>query len=133
MTQQTETQWPYAVGRFACHLCGNCCRGDGFVELTNADVKRIAAFLELTREEFLDRYCKLDEKTMRWHLIDQRDALKSCVFLQKDNKCSINDVKPQQCRDFPTKWRPDNIADFCEGWRAAAGLPPPRKRTMTEE
>ena len=128
-----KTEWPYEVGKFTCHLCGNCCRGDGYVELTDTDIRRIAKFLELTREVFLDRYCKYDKPSGVWNLIDKNDKLQSCIFLNKDNTCQINDAKPKQCRDFPTKWRPDNILEFCEGWRAAAGLPPAKKQTMTEE
>jgi Fe-S-cluster containining protein len=42
-------------------------------------------------------------------LLDQDDG--SCSFLQ-GNDCSIQAVKPQQCRDFPNGWN-------FPGWREA--------------
>ena len=132
-TRGRARQWPYEVEEFVCHQCGNCCRGDGYVELSEGNIAQISEFLDLSREAFLDTFAQFDRPTQTWHLIDQSDDLKSCIFLAEDNSCRINPVKPQQCRDFPTRWRPDNIIDFCEGWRAAAGLPPPEKRTMTED
>ena len=131
MAVLTTQDWPYEVSEFKCHLCGNCCRGDGYVELTETDIEAIAEYLGLRRREFLDTYCKWDEETRRWHLIDQSDPEQSCVFLSTDNKCRVNEVKPSQCRGFPMRWRPENILDFCAGWRAAAGLPPAEKKTMT--
>ncbi|MCB2153907.1 YkgJ family cysteine cluster protein [bacterium] len=132
-TSERAEEWPYEVGEFVCHQCGNCCRGEGYVELNKKNIDEIAEFLGLSRESFLDTYCQYDRPTHKWHLIDQSDDLKSCIFLAQDNSCRINPVKPQQCRDFPARWRPENIMDFCEGWRAAAGHPPANKRTMSED
>jgi len=84
-------------------------------------------------DDFLAGHCKFDDSSHTWHLIDQSDPDKCCTFLTPDNKCRIHEVKPKQCIGFPIKWRPDNILDFCEGWRTAAGLPPPEKRTMSDE
>lgn len=125
--------WPYPVDRFQCHRCGNCCRGDGYVELTDHDIERIAAFLGLEPAGFLDAYCHFDAKTKRWNLIDQNDEHQSCIFLTAENTCRIHESKPEQCEGFPTKWRPANILEFCEGWRAAAGLPPSAHRTMSPD
>ena len=131
-TNARAGEWPYEVSQFVCHQCGNCCRGDGYVELSEKNIADISEYLDLSREGFLDTYCQYDHPSRTWHMIDQSDALKSCIFLSEDNSCRINPVKPQQCRDFPMGWRADNILDFCQGWRAAAGLPPASKRTMTE-
>ena len=126
-----ENAWPYPVSEFKCHSCGNCCRGEGYVELDNDTIDAIAQFLTLSRDDFLEQFATYDAKTRRWHLNDQADEEKSCIFLLPDNRCQVHPVKPQQCRDFPRKWRPSNIADFCEGWRAGLGLPPAAKRTMS--
>lgn len=32
-----------------------------------------------------------------------------CCFLNRDGKCSIQDCKPTQCRDFPYTDKPDRI------------------------
>jgi hypothetical protein len=50
--------------RFECTQCGNCCRNHGdytHVYLAPHDVQAIAAYLRLSREEFLARHCTLDE------------------------------------------------------------------------
>lgn len=123
-------KWPYPVKEFKCHQCGNCCRGDGYVELTNSDIQRISSHLGLEREEFFAEYCTFDNKTMRWNLIDQGDAEQSCIFLTKENGCRVHQTKPHQCEGFPTRWRSDNILEYCDGWRALEGLPPAERKTI---
>lgn len=120
------------ASKFKCHQCGNCCRGDGFVELKDSDIDNIADYLGMERGAFLDEYAKYDHATDRWHLIDQGDELISCIFLV-DNRCRVHPVKPHQCTGFPTRWKTNNIADYCEGWRAMLGLPPADKKTMSGE
>jgi Fe-S-cluster containining protein len=126
------SDWPYPVTAFKCHQCGNCCRGDGYVEMTDKDITAAADHLGIAKAEFLSTYALRDAATKTWHLRDQGDAEQSCIFLEKEGGCRIHEAKPQQCRDFPTRWRPANIMDFCAGWRAAAGLPPADRKTMTE-
>ena len=118
------------TSKFVCHQCGNCCRGEGYVALTANDITRLAAFLKMEQEDFLEAYAKLDDATEQWHLIDQRDELISCIFLE-DNRCRVHEAKPYQCTGFPQRWKTSNIADYCEGWRAMLGLPPADKKTMT--
>ena len=125
-----ESDWPYTVSEFECHRCGNCCRGDGFVAVTAEDVTRIAAFLELSEETFVERLARR-QANGALHLIDQGDALRSCVFLQADNSCKVHAVKPTQCRGFPMAWRPPDALEICAGLRAAAGLPFPTRRTIS--
>ena len=43
----------------------------------------------------------------------------------------IHAAKPSQCQGFPMKWRPPDALDICAGLRHAAGLPPPRRRTIS--
>lgn len=124
------SEWPYPVSEFACHRCGNCCRGDGYVALTTADVARIAAALELSEETFMNEYTQR-EANGRLLLVEQGDALRSCVFLGADNLCKVHAVKPEQCVGFPMKWRPPDVLEICAGLRAAAGLPPPTRRTIS--
>jgi Fe-S-cluster containining protein len=125
--------WPYKKP-FVCHRCGNCCRGDGFVDLSQDDIARAAAYLELSEAEFLARYAV--QQGDSWILRDQEDAAQSCIFLFEDDKglagCRIHGAKPTQCAGFPFEWRPRDAADFCEGIRALEGLPPARRRTMSK-
>lgn len=122
--------WPYAVGRFVCHRCGNCCRGDGYVKLTADDIRRASAFLGLEEAEFLATHGVREGD--HWVLRDQADADLSCIFLLPDNTCRIYPAKPTQCRDFPLRWRGADAIEFCAGLRAGLALPPPTRRTMAE-
>jgi Fe-S-cluster containining protein len=114
-------------------MCGNCCRGDGFVVLTETDIQGLADRLELKREDFLETYARWEASMRRWVLLDQEDEHRSCIFLEPDQSCSVHEDKPVQCREFPFKWRSSNIAEYCEGWRAMVGLPPADKKTMSVE
>ena len=90
----------YADGlAFACTQCGNCCRTHGsyaYVYLAEADVRAIAAHLELEREVFLERYCREEDG---WTVL-AIDA-PACPFLDGASRCSIYSVRPMQCRTWP--------------------------------
>lgn len=82
--------------KFICTRCGNCCRGEGHVYLTQEDVKRISESLGLSRETFLKTY------TYRHH---RRPVLRNkpnmdCIFLE-NSLCAVHDVKPRQCTKWP--------------------------------
>lgn len=108
--------------RFRCQACGNCCRGEGYVYLDDADIRRMAAYLDLSMLEFLQQYARItdDDDVV---LQEQGDTVKSCIFLV-DGRCRVHEAKPRQCRDFPRRWRTPDIADYCEGWRNVLDLPP---------
>ena len=125
-----EHEWPYKVEPFQCHRCGNCCRGDGFVDMSPDDLARAAALLGRTPEQFLAEFCAV-QPDGHVHLIHQGDALQSCVFLTPDNLCRVHDAKPTQCHGFPMKWRPSDALDICAGLRHAAGLGRPTRRTIS--
>lgn len=116
---------PHFQNEFTCHRCGNCCRGDGYVEITDDDITRASAYLGITEGEFLDTYCHEYDDVV--HLRDQDDILQSCIFLTEEKGlfgCRIHQAKPEQCAGFPFKWRPRDLIEFCHGARAAMGLPP---------
>lgn len=119
-----------ALAGFSCHQCGNCCRGDGVVMLEAADIRRAALYLDLTEEQFLQAHAR--PLPDGGHVLrDQGDPRHSCIFLTPENTCRIHEAKPRQCRDFPRKWRPPNVLEYCAGLRAAARLGPPPKDVMT--
>ena len=72
-----------------------------------AEITAIAGFLSLPETVFLERYTRLRTDRAGLSLVEQEDD--SCIFLS-GNDCLINEVKPQQCRDFPNKWN-------FPGWR----------------
>jgi len=77
-----------------CLTCANCCKTTGPL-FTTADVDRIAHFLRLKPQRFVAEYLKIDE--------DNDYVLQSlpCTFLDGGNYCSIYEVRPKACREFP--------------------------------
>lgn len=128
-----EVGWPYKR-EFECHRCGNCCRGEGFVAMTEGEIDRAAAFLGISVSEFLTQFCQ-QTKSGGWELISQGDLLQSCIFLFEEKGlygCRIHGAKPEQCKGFPFEWRPRDAEEYCAGLRALAGLGKPKRQTMSK-
>jgi Fe-S-cluster containining protein len=102
------------VVRFACQPgCTDCCRVQGYVYLTEEDLRRAADYVGLPADEFERRYVYRTR-----HLRRLRKPPKGqCPFLEGDG-CSIHPAKPTQCRLFPF-W-PDLLED-AHRW-AATGV-----------
>jgi len=77
-----------------CLTCANCCKTTGPL-FTNADVERIAKHFRLKPQQFISQYLRVDE--------DNDFVLQQvpCSFLGADNYCSIYEVRPKACREFP--------------------------------
>jgi len=77
-----------------CLECANCCKTTGPL-FTDKDISRIAKHLKIKPSKFTDIYLRVDE--------DRDYVLKSvpCAFLGEGNYCSIYDVRPKACREFP--------------------------------
>jgi len=77
-----------------CLKCANCCTTTGPL-FTDKDISRISKHLRLRPSEFTEKYLRIDE--------DNDYVLQSvpCTFLGDDNRCSIYDVRPKACREFP--------------------------------
>lgn len=77
-----------------CLECANCCSTTGPL-FTDKDIWRIAKHLRMKPSEFTEKYLRIDE--------DNDYVLQSvpCAFLGDDNRCSIYDVRPKACREFP--------------------------------
>ncbi len=80
--------------RTDCLTCANCCKTTGPL-FTNADVERIAKHLRLKPQKFIAEYLRVDEDND--YILQQVP----CTFLDADNYCSIYDVRPKACREFP--------------------------------
>ena len=78
----------------SCLDCGNCCKTMPAM-INKWDVKRISKHLGMSESAFEKKYCRIDED-------DDRVWKKTpCTFLGKDNKCSIYEVRPKACREYP--------------------------------
>jgi Fe-S-cluster containining protein len=80
--------------RTDCLKCANCCKTTGPL-FTDKDIQRIAKYFKMKVHKFTEQYLRLDE--------DNDYVLQSvpCTFLGNDNYCSIYDVRPKACREFP--------------------------------
>ena len=86
-----------------CLTCGNCCK-KMTPTFTNKDIKRIASFLKMSKDEFIAKWLTYEKKGGDWI-----NTTQPCQFLNlKDNKCSIYEVRPADCAGFPhfTKKKP---------------------------
>ncbi|NER16131.1 YkgJ family cysteine cluster protein [Spongiivirga citrea] len=77
-----------------CLTCANCCKTTGPL-FTDKDVSRIAKHFKMKDHQFISQFLRVDE--------DNDYVLQSvpCTFLGTDNYCSIYDVRPKACREFP--------------------------------
>jgi Fe-S-cluster containining protein len=83
-----------AFEKIDCMDCGNCCKTTSPI-FRDIDVKRIAKKFKCSTKEFENNYLQRDE--------DDDLVLKTapCTFLDEDNSCSIYDMRPQACREYP--------------------------------
>ena len=87
-------------GIIDCKQCANCCRSMR-IRITDADIPRISKHLGMKHKEFIASYLRRDE--------DGDYYIKTsppCPFL-KGNLCSIYEIRPEKCRDYPFTDRPD--------------------------
>ena len=77
-----------------CLECANCCKTTGPL-FTDKDVERIAKFFKMKPQKFEEEYLRKDEDG---DLVLQQVP---CTFLGTDNYCSIYEVRPKACREYP--------------------------------
>lgn len=77
-----------------CLSCANCCKTTGPLFISS-DIERIATHLRIKPGSFIDKFLRIDE--------DGDYVLKElpCPFLGADNYCSIYDLRPRACREYP--------------------------------
>jgi Fe-S-cluster containining protein len=103
--------------RFTCQRgCTNCCEQQGFVYLTEANLRDAARFLGMTPAAFERRYVYRTRHLLRL----RKPRGKQCHFLVNGG-CAIHPAKPVQCRLFPF-W-PELVEDRGE-WNRTAKMCP---------
>ena len=100
---------------FVCRCCGACCRAVGYVRLTRDEPDAIAAALGLDVEDFIARFTRLTHDRQALALTERADG--ACIFLDAQNHCRIQHVKPKQCRDYPHRWRSATLDAVCAAQR----------------
>ena len=80
--------------RTDCLQCANCCKTTSPI-FTDKDIERIAKHFKMKIYDFTKQFLEVDE--------DSFFILNSvpCTFLDEDNSCSIYDVRPKACKEFP--------------------------------
>lgn len=81
-------------GRTDCLTCANCCKTTGPL-FTLADIERISKHFRLRPQQFISQYLRIDEDND--YVLQQVP----CAFLDSENYCTIYDVRPKACREFP--------------------------------
>ena len=98
---------------FKCTACGACCTGAGHVRLSIADMEKIASYLRMSLEDFVQSH--VDRIAGSW-MLKENQLHGDCIFL-KDQKCSIYPARPTQCQTFP--WWPHALQSE-SNWQALA-------------
>lgn len=79
--------------------------------VTDDEVEAIACHLDLPLHEFTDLFTEVRKNRRGLTLIEKPNH--ECIFLE-GNVCTINEVKPAQCRGFPNDWNFPGWRDVCE-------------------
>ena len=133
--------------QFQCTMCGNCCSGPpGLVRFTQQEAQRIADHLEISIDDFADRYTQL---TPLGPSLAEKPGPESnthdCIFLDRTAipgkaVCSIYQHRPSQCRTWPFwprtlrsrndwNWHARNI---CPGMNTGNHYTPQQIRVMID-
>jgi uncharacterized protein len=115
---------------YECVRCTECCRWPGQVRLTDAEISRLAVFLGLSEFDFIQRYTRL--RSDRRGLALQEKPGGECVFLE-GRDCTVQPVKPQQCRDFPNGWNFPGFEKICRAVPREVEARPALADSMTHD
>lgn len=83
-----------AFSRIDCLACANCCKTTGPL-FTDKDIERVSKHFRMKPQAFIETYLKVDEEGD--HVLQSVP----CTFLGADNYCSIYEVRPKACREYP--------------------------------
>ncbi|MFM2138651.1 MAG: hypothetical protein RJA57_958 [Bacteroidota bacterium] len=83
-----------ATREIDCLQCANCCRNYS-PRFKTTDIRRISKALRLRESELIERYLTVDSDG------DFVANRLPCPFLGSDNRCSIYEDRPSDCRRFP--------------------------------
>jgi uncharacterized protein len=77
-----------------CTQCANCCKHTSPL-FRKADIRRIAKHLGMTTADFTATHLEADEQG------DLYLKTLPCPFLDGDNRCTIYELRPVDCADYP--------------------------------
>jgi Fe-S-cluster containining protein len=77
-----------------CLSCANCCKTTSPI-FKQKDIERLAPSFKLKPGDFIQKYLFMDEDG------DYVHKGPPCPFLGQDNYCSVYEVRPDACRQYP--------------------------------
>jgi len=80
--------------RTDCLQCANCCKTSSPI-FTDKDISRISKHFRMKEHKFIEQYLERDQDD---YMVLQNVP---CTFLDNDNACSIYDVRPKACSEYP--------------------------------
>jgi Fe-S-cluster containining protein len=88
----------------ACEECGGkCCTGEsGYIWVTPIEMQKIANFLNMSLDSFKQTF--LTKVGYKFSIKEKKlgENNYACLFFdEKTSRCTIYDVRPNQCRTFP--------------------------------
>jgi Fe-S-cluster containining protein len=95
---------------FECQRCAACCRWRGEVRPSEAEITRLADYKGLSEGAFIEQFTRLTYYRHGLALKEKPNG--ECVFLE-GRDCTVQSVKPQQCRNFPSLWRMPGFEWIC--------------------
>jgi|TARA_B110000908_G_scaffold170942_1_gene232048 Fe-S-cluster containining protein len=96
---------------YQCDRCTACCKWPGDVRVDDDEVTAIAKFLEMNEDDFIQKFTRLRMNRDGLSLIERENH--ECIMLEND-RCTIQDVKPFQCKGFPNRWNFPDWQKVCQ-------------------
>lgn len=93
LMEQTEKEvWE----NVSCLSCANCCKAMS-PTYSIKDIKRISDYLGMKPKAFKEKWLYMDKRNRDW-----MNKSRPCQFLDlTTNMCTIYEVRPKDCADFP--------------------------------
>lgn len=95
---------------YECQRCTACCRWPGQVKLSEPEITHLARWHGLSEFDFIQRYTRLRADRQGLALLERPNG--ECIFLE-NGACTVQALKPQQCRDFPHRWSFPGFEKLC--------------------
>ena len=107
--------FPFSFFPDLCKECqGKCCKSadkPSYLWITLEELDRIASFLNISKPDFKKNYLNCENGLHNIKDI-KINGVYSCIFLDtQSNLCSIYEVRPKQCREYPFWNRYSNNQD----------------------
>jgi uncharacterized protein len=83
-----------AFEQIDCLKCAHCCKRYS-PRFKQPDIKRISKVLQIKESALIEKYLRIDEEG------DYVTQSLPCPFLGNDNRCSIYEDRPSDCKRFP--------------------------------